>query len=133
MNHTWHESRVQSPRPYNIHRKSKIDSYTGETLTAEPVSPLVIGLRLPETLVLAVRTTGRFLSHQWSRNGVPAGQPDQLLDYGDVYISKNTTTADLGAYELYLNIALGSGQIRPDTIIFNVIEAGRNIRQFSIL
>ena len=91
------------------------------------MSPLVIFLRLPETLVLEVRTTGRFFSQQWSRNGSTLVAPQQFLDFGDVYITTSTTTADLGTYELSLITASGSGQTSPDTIIFNVIEPGRKL------
>ena len=101
--------------------------YTGETLTVEPVSSLVTALRLPETLVLEVRTTGRFFSQQWSRNGSTLVAPQQFVDFGDVYISTSTTTADLGTYELSLITASGSCQTSPATIIFKVIEPGRKL------
>lgn len=89
------------------------------------MSPLVITLSPPEALVLEVRTTGRFFFQQWSRNGVSLSTPSQHLDFGDVYITAITTTADLGPYELNLVAALGSGQTVPATILFYVVEEGR--------
>lgn len=87
--------------------------------------------------MLEVRTTGRYSSTEWSRNGVTAGQPlfpvsaQSFADFGEVYVAETTTMGDLGVYEVVLDPAPDSGQRVPSRLRFDVISPGRAYSVFS--
>ncbi len=86
-------------------------------------SPSTIILRPPEKLVLEVRATGGFSFIPWTRNGALVSIPiTRFADFGETYVTGETTVSDLGLYEVRL--ALLSGQGGPSQVEFFVVEPG---------
>ena len=77
-----------------------------------------------------MRTSGRYLFVEWTRNRISAGlagfvlqQPSQgIIDFGEVYYSNATSAGDLGRYEV--NLVPNTGQAASARISFAVIQTG---------
>ncbi len=101
---------------------------SGDTLISESESPFLTFLRIPDKLVLELRTSGRYDAIIWARNGVIQGtgnflpSSQQLPHFGEIYVLPTTTTTDLGLYEMELLVP--SGLTRPPRLRFAVIEEG---------
>ena len=80
--------------------------------------------------MLEVRTTGRYSSTEWNRNGIRAGLPrfsvsvQSFVGFGDVYIVEATTMDDLGKYDVGLAPAPSSSQTAPSRLSFDVVSPG---------
>ena len=72
------------------------------TVFLERISPEVIFLRPPEELVIEVKSKGHVIVVQWSVNGVQISNSavEGLANHREIYFRKETTSADLGLYEV---------------------------------
>ena len=104
-----------------------IYNYTGEVLTTKAVSPPITILRPPETLMLEIRSSGRYDSIQWQRKGEVINNPDSYTHFFEVYFSEDTTTADLGTYEVNALVLPSTSQVAPNVLTFLVIQFGKYI------
>ncbi len=105
-----------------------VSTSLGEDLNIEIVSPSAVILRPPEKLALEVRTSGRYISLLWRRNGQIAGLSDfnppreRFVHFAELYVTGNTSSLDLGLYEALLNPDIG--QTTSAKADFAVIESG---------
>ena len=83
----------------------------------ERVSPQVIVLEPPEKLVIETRASGGYQQFDWSKNGneftLTHGRPftitlQEFPNFFEIFVRDNTTTNDLGLYEVELILNTGS-------------------------
>lgn len=86
----------------------------------ERVSPRVIVLEPSEKLVLETRASGGYREFEWNRNGnffrtatAPGPSPfiitlQEFPNFFEIFVRDNTTTNDLGLYEVELILNTGS-------------------------
>ena len=82
----------------------------------ERISPQVIVLDPPEKLVIETRASGGYQQFDWTKNMNPftqmQGQPfsvtlQEFPNFFEIFVQDNTTTNDLGVYEVDLQIITG--------------------------
>ena len=76
--------------------------FLGNTITLEAVSPSVVALQPPNTLVLETRSLGSYILTDWSKEDT---NPllGSFAHFGEIYYRANTTTDDLGRYRARLS------------------------------
>ena len=86
----------------------------------ERVSPRIIVLDPPEKLVLETRASGGYQQFDWSKNGnvFTTAQGRQFTvtiqefpNFFEIFVRDNTTTNDLGVYEVDLIPNAGQAQV----------------------
>ena len=99
-----------------LYTMQKFVLHTGDAML-ERVSPRVIVLDPPEKLVLETRASGGYWQLDWSKNGnaftLAEGQPftvtlQEFSNFFEIFVRDNTTTNDLGVYEVDLQLNIGS-------------------------
>ena len=97
------------------------------------MSPEIIFLRLPEKLVIEVRTTGEYEIHSWIRDenlfttaGFPVMLPQEFPNFAEIFVRDNTTDDDLGIYRVQPSLTTANAQTHMGTqgVDFAVIEPG---------
>ena len=105
---------------------SSVDLLCTGDVMLERVSPRVIVLDSPEKLVLETRASGGYRQLDWSKNGnaftLAEGQPftvtlQEFSNFFEIFVRDNTTTNDLGVYEVDLQLNIGSRVPEVDFIV----------------
>ena len=97
------------------------------TVFLERISPEVIFLRPPEELVIEVRSRGRIIVVLWTVNGALNSVVERFANHREIYFRKETTSSDIGLYEVRI-LTDPFGQLAiPADLSFIVTSPGKSI------
>ena len=104
------------------------------TLSMERISPEVVYLRPPEKLVIEIKAKGRFREVRWYFNGALISySQSSLSNYNEIYFIEETSEANFGLYEVFVNPASPFQLIVPSDLEVIVISPGLKKNQTLIL
>lgn len=96
----------------------------GNTPMLEALSPSVVALDPPDTLVLEIHSSGGYILTDWSKQDGNTYNPvaGSYAHFGEIYYRSNTTTDDLGRYRARLH-PVDPSEISPE-VYFDVVRPG---------